>query len=1005
MKKIIVYILLFWGTLTVFSQTIIAKQSFETSGDTWGALTLSTPACTFFGDVWDYSIFVLPNLTPSDGAQFWAISDLDGYCGGNNYESITFPNVDVSSYSNVIFSFDYTALEFDFGENLKYELFYDGVSQGEVNVVTGTNNSSDNTNGWKTETVNIPQGVTNVSLKLYAKCNDTAERAGFDNVLLLEATTDNCFGAEELTVYDFGTSIGNEVNASTINATPSSMANTSCDSYTTNENLDLFYTFTVPNNQTSVNVLTRGATGSDINVAVWDSCNGNELICQNDDSSFHQLTGLTPGQTYILQVWHDDFNSGTFTIALESPLSPPNNNNCIDATTLTVGNSNTENIITSTNDRATNSGITPTPNCGGYNNARDIWFTTQVPSSGILTVETLNAGSNIDTAISIYTGNCGNLTQIACNDDINLSAGNYYSLINLSNLANTTIYIRVWSYRNETTGNFGIVAYSPECPFSTIWNGASWSNGTPNDFTSVTINGNYNTNSNGNFESCNCTINNGVTVNVAANNYILVDNDLTVNGTLNIQHEGSLVMVQDDGTVTGSGITNVNKTSTPFNKYDYMYWSSPTNNETIGSALANFTPEYIFRFDNPSSSWVNVNGGTTMSPGVGYIAEGDISGSFPKTVSVTFDGTVNTANITTPLSTSSFGWNLIGNPYPSAINANELLNDASNASIVNATIFLWTHNTEISIETPGSEKYNYSSNDYATYTAGSGGVAATSGGPRPNGFIASGQGFFIQANTTGNLTFKNSMRVTGNNNQLFRNSKTKKTEKDRIWLSLNNEKGAYSEILIGYFDGATDNVDRNYDGKRLAGNSYVSFYSFINDEIFAIQGKSTIADEDIVKLGFSSNIDINDKLKISIQDIEGQLNDYNIYLQDNLLNITHDLKASDYEFTMTEKGAFNERFELKFNKTSIVLANEQHELSKENLVIVHRDNQLIVGTKNGTIINKFKAFDILGKLIINETPSKNKFNIGIDNISAGTMLLINTELENNQKITKKILVY
>lgn len=994
---------MFWGCFNIFSQTVIAKQGFEFN-ETWEPTTFSTAPCNSDRSIWDYRTG-FAGESPTEGDWFWGIRDLDGNCGSGT-ETISLPNINVSSFNNVTFSFDYFSKGFEGSDNLKYELFFDNVSQGEVFVVNGSN-----TGGWTTASVNIPSSVTSVSVILSASNNARNDRAGFDNIRLLsgnnsdESNNDICSNANSLTVYNSGQSSGNETVASTTNATASTMSNTSCDSFTSNQNLDLFYTFTVASGQTSVNVLTGGATGGSINVAVWDTCNGNELICQNNDSSFHQLTGLTSGQTYILQVWHDDFNAGDFTIALESPPTPPSNNDCLNATSLTVGNSNSENVVTTTNEGANSSGISPTPTCGGYNDARDIWFTAQVPSSGLLTVETLNQGSNIDTAISIYTGNCGNLTEVACNDDIDLGSANYYSLINLTDLANTTVYIRVWAYNDDSTGNFGIVAYSPECPLSTTWNGSSWSNGTPNDFTSVTINGNYNTSNNGSYESCNCTINNGATVNIAANNYILVDNNLTVNGTLNIQHEGSLVMVQDDGTVTGSGTTNVNKTSTPFNKYDYMYWSSPTNNETIGSALTNFTPEYIFRFDNPSSSWANVNGGTIMSPGVGYIAEGDTSGSFPKTVNITFDGTVNTSNITTPLGTGSLGWNLVGNPYPSAIDANLLLNDISNSSIVNATIFLWTHNTEISDETPGTEKYNYSSNDYATYTAGSGGVAAVSGGPRPNGYLASAQGFFIQANTAGNLTFKNSMRVTGNNNQLFRNSKAKKTEKDRIWLSLNNEKGAYSEILIGYFDEATDNVDRNYDGKRLAGNSYVSFYSFINDEIFAIQGKSTIADEDIVKLGFSSNIDIDDKLKISIQDIEGQLNDYNIYLQDNLLNITHDLKASDYEFTMTEKGAFNERFELKFNKANIVLANEEHELNKENLNIAHQDNELIVSTRNGTIINNFKAYDILGKLIINENPSKNKFTIGINNISAGTVLLVNTELENNQKITKKILVY
>ena len=188
-------------------------------------------------------------------------------------------------------------------------------------------------------------------------------------------------------------------------------------------------------------------------------------------------------------------------------------------------------------------------------------------------------------------------------------------------------------------------------------------------------------------------------------------------------------MVQDDGNVSISGNVNIHKTSTPFNQYDYMYMSSPTSNETIGSALASSEANRIYRF-NYQNGWEFQNGSTTMDQGIGYIAMGNTTGSFPKTQAVIFDGIVNTGTISPPIirGPGEFeNWNLIGNPYPSAINAQAFLDDPRNSSIVNGTIYLWTHNTQISESNPGPDKFNYATNDYATYTSGTGGVQAGSG--------------------------------------------------------------------------------------------------------------------------------------------------------------------------------------------------------------------------------------------------------------------------------------
>ncbi len=132
---------------------------------------------------------------------------------------------------------------------------------------------------------------------------------------------DTCGQAMTLTVYDAGAGAGNEVTQNTTYATASSMSHTSCDSYGTN--YDLFYSFTAPASG-AVKIITGGDGGSSIEAAVYDGCGGNEIECFSS-SSTKTVQGLTAGDTYILQIWHDSGSQNEFTIVLEKTCPSPSN--------------------------------------------------------------------------------------------------------------------------------------------------------------------------------------------------------------------------------------------------------------------------------------------------------------------------------------------------------------------------------------------------------------------------------------------------------------------------------------------------------------------------------------------------------------------------------------------------------------------------------------------------------------------------------------------------------
>ena len=822
-----------------------------------------------------------------------------------------------------------------------------------------------------------------------------------------QPANNNCNSATILTVGANNTQ--NIVTGTNVGATNSGQLPTpACGSYQGN---DIWYTA-----QTTasgfITVETQNA-GSNIDTAIEiysGTCNALTQLACNDDINFPNnlnsriaLTGI-PNTTIYIRVWaFNNATAGNFNIvAFDS--TPPQNNNCANATSLVVGNTNTQNVVTGTNVGATDSGELPIPNCALYQ-GNDVWYTAQVPASGILTVETQNAGSNIDTGLAVYTGSCGALTQIACDDD---SGSGLFSTINITGLPNTLVHLRVWAYNNASSGNFNIVAFAPLCPFTTRWNGTNWNNGIPNAFTSAILRRNYDTAANGSFEACNCTINANRTVNISPNSFITVHNNLIVRGILEVRHQGSLVMTNDNGTVTGAGTVNVYKTSTPLNNFrDFTYWSSPVNT-TIAQAFTGVDPSRIFQWDIPTNTfegnWSVASG--TMTPARGYISEAPNTTPNGGTHQVTFTGKPNNGIINIPVGFNNdtftyTDFNLIGNPYASAINIDTFI-QASNNSIMDGTIWLWTHNTAISNGTTGE----FLGSDYATYNLTGGTITALpapTGGSVPSGKIASGQGFFIRTTNAGNVTFNNSMRISGQNTQFFRapNAKSKTTqEKDRIWLNVESSSGgAFSQILIGFFDNATDGYDRGYEGERL-GASWIDFYSKIDTLRYAVQGLNSFTEDKKVAIGFDTYIEDPLTYKISIYDVEGALENSAIYLVDHLLNITHDLKLADYEFDVQGEGEFPDRFTLQFTNTTLGL----NDLTLNNdLIIINQEHALQL--KASSIITNLKIYDLTGRLLINSTPNNTDFTIDIQNIKKGTVLAVSALFEDNSSIAKKVIVY
>jgi len=171
----------------------------------------------------------------------------------------------------------------------------------------------------------------------------------------------------------------------------------------------------------------------------------------------YSASSLTPSTTYYFHV-RSDCGSAWNTISFTTLATPPVNNDCANATVLTPGGVFATNAVVGTNDAATNSGETA-PGCASYAGG-DVWYQVTVPASGNLTFEVnTNTGGITDGAGAVYSGTCGSLVLIDC-DDSSSSDVNDQPLISVTGQTpGNVLYFRVWEYGNENLGTFLVSAY------------------------------------------------------------------------------------------------------------------------------------------------------------------------------------------------------------------------------------------------------------------------------------------------------------------------------------------------------------------------------------------------------------------------------------------------------------------------------------------------------------------------------------------------------------------
>ncbi|WCO02202.1 T9SS sorting signal type C domain-containing protein [Psychroserpens ponticola] len=527
-------------------------------------------------------------------------------------------------------------------------------------------------------------------------------------------------------------------------------------------------------------------------------------------------------------------------------------------------------------------------------------------------------------------------------------------------------------------------------------------------------------------------------------------------GNLIVEDDASLIQVFDISTPTtlptaiNTGNIELYRNTADIRPTDYVYWSSPIESHDVSTIYGANTPSYIYEWvpttgtvgNGPGPDfvpicygyWNPLPSGGAMNAGKGYIVRAPTNqpaGLNPATS--LFTGVPNNGVITEPIFsgentslTSYFynpygvdlievtrfddNWNLLGNPYPSALDALSFLTHPDNA-LIEGAVHIWTHGIQIGNNGDSfydDFAYTYSVNDYTTFNhSGTNVYNDQSFG----GKIASGQGFFVLAlnddeDGSNTVTFNNSMRDRSHSNTVFyrttnEDEATSSIERNRIWLNLIDQNESTSSIMVGYIEGATQEKDRLFDAFTREVNE-LNIYSKIGNQRMIIQGRALPFNEnDQIPLG--TVIPSAGEYTIAISNVDGLfLNDNQpIYLEDTLTGIIHDLRAAPYTFSESEAIDYEHRFILRYTNEALSINELEYET---DLTIIAPKGDFIKVYSERSMIESVIVYDLLGRILfdvnsINETT----FILNNHNLSSGAYI-VKATLTNGQTKAQKIVL-
>ncbi len=506
---------------------------------------------------------------------------------------------------------------------------------------------------------------------------------------------------------------------------------------------------------------------------------------------------------------------------------------------------------------------------------------------------------------------------------------------------------------------------------------------------------------------------------------------------------------------SGLGELSVQQTGT-VNQFAYNYWCSPIGDGAIAAGNESFRVDlideptglissvdvgfttafnsiasplqisdrwlYTFVEATTYTEWNYVSSNGAIAPGLGFTMKG--IGTAPTGNQVyDFRGKPNNGDITNPVATNAF--TLIGNPYPSALDAALFINDPVNSDIT-GTLYFWE-------QQPGTTHFiadyigGYATLTYdsafvesfarATFSTYDGAGIPVAVPPGPGGtkdaerYQPIGQGFLVRGSNDGNVTVRNEHRAfvqEGPDSFFFRNAEIGTPADEDLFYQVPEDYKRFRinvdfndlytrQLLHNFHHTATDGFDRGLEGHRPGGPASDAFW-ILEEDKFVIQAHSF---DESLRIPLIVNAENNQPLRFRILDVQ-HFDDQPIYLYDNASNIYVDLKSQHYDINI-DAGYYPNRFEITFNRGT--LSNNEFEISDFKIVQNNTAQELQLFNNKSLDIRSFQLIDVSGKTVLKQASlgNANEFTFGTSKLSEG-VYIANITLTNGGSISQKIII-
>lgn len=447
------------------------------------------------------------------------------------------------------------------------------------------------------------------------------------------------------------------------------------------------------------------------------------------------------------------------------------------------------------------------------------------------------------------------------------------------------------------------------------------------------------------------TINSGKVLNINPAKSLTVGGTLTNNGgtaglKLLSTLDGTGSLMHNTANVNATVQRYISGTSNDLTAKAYHLVSVPINSATYLSGV--WLDSYLFTYLEGSNTWFNWDDptGNVLNTPEGAMVYYKFGAS--KTYSITGQLNNGTYSPTVTYSGAGKGYNLVPNPYPSAINWEA----ASGWNTFNISGTIWG--------------FNPTSKNYGSWNGSTGTESVTN-------IIPVGQAFFVVANgASPSLSMDNNVRLHDTKDFL----KSGGTVPDVLHIIAAGNEGQ-NEIAIQFADEATINGNDNLDAIKFYSDMTVpQFSSFTSSDpsLLTINAIPYSEESAIVPLRF--DMEFTGEITFTASGMESFENNSSIKLEDKQLAQLIDLRKNPvYTFNHTPTDS-PERFALHFGGV----------LGLENPVT---ENLSTITVSGSTIYLNYPAsnasiyaslFDVQGRLIKRMQLS----NAGQDNFSIST---------------------